>query len=217
MEALREPRQAARLVTAVGGLGFIVFFVAAATVYAGGAGRFSAEIIAYYSQPSNRLAQVTGFAILMVGLALLMAFVAGLRTVATRTEPWSSLMYGSGVAMVLCLVVANTLWASSAFTTMIEPSYQIDPKSHLLFEDSGFAFLIAGGVMGAAFVGTTSVGAALDRLWPAWLSWLGIPVGAALLAVYWYLPLFAFLVWMALVSVVALRCAPPRRRPEGDS
>lgn len=193
------------MLTAVGGFGFIAFFVAAATVYAGGAGRYSDEIIAYYSQQSNRLAQVTGFAILMIGLSLLTAFVAGLKTTATVRDPWSSLLFGSGMAMVVCLVIANTLWASTAFTTIIEPGYQIDPKSHLLFEDSGFAFLVAAGVMGATFVGAASIGAALDRLWPPWLSWLGIPVVAALLAVYWYLPLFLFLIWIAVVSVVALR------------
>ncbi|HEX2680635.1 MAG TPA: hypothetical protein VHQ03_05025 [Candidatus Dormibacteraeota bacterium] len=136
---------------------------------------------------------------------LLSGFVAGLRTLATRTEPWSSLMFGTGMALVLCLAIANTLWASSAFTTLIEKGYVIDPKSHLLLEDTGFAFLVAGGAMGAAFVAATSVGASADRLLPRWLVWLGAPVAVALLAVYWYLPLFAFFVWIAAISVVDLR------------
>jgi len=138
---------------------------------------------------------------------LLALFVAGLRWQATRTEPWSSLMFGTGMALVLCLAIANTLWASSAFTELIEKSYVIDPKSHLLFEDSGFAFLVSGGAMGAAFVATTSIGGAMDRLLPRWVAWLGLPVSLALLAVYWYWPLAAFFVWIAVVGVLELRRA----------
>jgi hydantoinase/oxoprolinase-like protein len=46
----------------------------------------------------------------------------------------SFLMFGTGLATVLCLVIANTLWASSAFTAVIERGYVIDPNSHLLLE-----------------------------------------------------------------------------------
>ncbi|HKF19465.1 MAG TPA: hypothetical protein VKF14_20065, partial [Candidatus Dormibacteraeota bacterium] len=72
-------------------------------------------------------------------------------------------------------------------------------------EDSGFTFLVAAGAMGAAFVAATSLGGLRDRLLPPWLAWLGLPVAAALLAVYWYLPLFVFLVWIVLISIVSLR------------
>jgi hypothetical protein len=55
-------------------------------------------------QRPNRLAQIEGFATLTIGLVLFAVFVAGLRAVATRSEPWSSLMFGTGLATVLCLV-----------------------------------------------------------------------------------------------------------------
>ena len=142
------------------------------------------KIVAYYSQQATRLAQIEGFATLTAGCVLLAAFVAALRSVATHSEPWSSLMFGTGMATVMCLVIANTLWDASAFTTVIERGYVIDPRSHLLLEDSGFTFLVAAGAMGAAFVAATSLGGLRDRLLPPWLAWLGLPVAAALLAVY---------------------------------
>jgi hypothetical protein len=208
---LAHPDSSARWSTAIGGFGFVVCFTVAAILYGNGAGRYSDQIVAYYSNQANRLAQIEGFVTLTIGLVLFAVFVAGLRAVATRSEPWSSLMFGTGLATVLCLVIANTLWASSAFTTVIESGYVIDPKSHLLLEDSGFAFLVAGGGMGAAFVIATSLGAFRDQLLPRWLVWLGLPVACALMAVYWYLPLFAFFVWIVLVSVVGLRL----RRADG--
>jgi len=63
--------------------------------------------------------------------------------------------------------------------------------------------------MGAAFVAATSLGGVRDGLLPTWLAWLGLPVAVALLAVYWYLPLFVFLVWIVLVSIVSLRSGAP--------
>jgi hypothetical protein len=191
--------------TAIGGFGFLALFVVAAVIYGNGAGRNPDEIVAYYAVPSNRLAQISGFALLTVGLALFALFVASVRASVSPDEPWSSLILGAGVAMLVCLLIANTLWASSALTSVIEPEYVIDPKTHLLFEDSGFAFLVAGGVMGATFVTATSVAMARTAGLPAWLAWLGLPVALALLAVYWYLPLFAFFAWIAVICIVGFR------------
>jgi uncharacterized membrane protein len=72
-------------------------------------GRYSDQIVAYYSNQANRLAQIEGFVTLTIRLVLFAIFVAGLRAVATRSEPWSSLIFGTGLATVLCLVIANTL------------------------------------------------------------------------------------------------------------
>ena len=177
-------------------------------IYGGGAGRRPDEIVSYYSVASNRLAQIAGFAFLAVGLALFGLFVASVRASVAPDEPWSSLILGAGTATLVCLLVANTLWASSAFTSVIEQEYVIDPKSHLLFEDSGFAFLVAGGVMGATFVAATSLAMSRTAGFPAWLAWLGLPVAVALLAVYWYLPLFAFFVWIGAVSLYGLAQRP---------
>lgn len=191
--------------TALGGFGFIVLFVVAAVVYGNGAGRHPGEIEAYYAVPANRLAQIGGFAVLTVGLAFFALFVASVRAQVAPDEPWSSLILAAGTATLMCLLVANTLWASSAFTSVIETGYSIDPRSHLLFEDAGFSFLVAGGVMGATLVAATSLAMSRTAGVPAWLVWLGLPVGVALLAVYWYLPLFALFLWIAAVSVQGLR------------
>ncbi len=191
-----------RIGTAIGGVGFVIFFALGATLYSSGAGRSSDEISSYYADPSRWSAQLYGFAALTVGLVLFTLFVAGLRALSGRREPWSSAAFGTGICAVICLMVANTLWASSAFTVLIERGYTIDPRSHLLMEDAGFAFLIAAGAMGAGFVSAYSVAAHLDRLLPKWLVWLGVPVAVALLAVYWYFPLFGFFVWILAVSAV---------------
>ena len=189
---------------AIGGCGFVALFIVAAILYANGAGRDPQEIVAYYSRQANRLAQIEGFAVLSIGLALFGLFVSSIRALLQPEEPWSSVILGAGFATLICLLIANTLWASSAFTSVIEANYVIDPRSHLLIEDTGFAFLVAGGVMGALFVGSTSFAMARAIWFPRWLAWSGVPVVIALLSVYWYLPLFAFFVWIVVVGVSGL-------------
>jgi hypothetical protein len=194
--------------TAASAFGFVILFVIAAVVYGNGAGRYPDEITAYYAVQANRLAQIGGFALLTLSLASFAVFVASVRAQLAPNEPWSSLILAAGVATLVCLLVANTLWASSAFTGTIEPNYNIDPRSHLLMEDAGFAFLVAGGVMGATLVSAASVAMSRTVGYPRWLVWLGLPVSVALLAVYWYLPLFAFFVWVVAVALLGLMRKP---------
>jgi hypothetical protein len=179
-------------------------FVVAATVYASGAGRDPQEIVAYYSIQTNRLTQIAGFAVLSVALALFALFVASVRALVDRSEPWSSLILGAGYATLICLLIANTMWAASAFTSVIERGYTIDPKSHLLIEDTGFAFLVAGGVVGATFVASTSIAISRTTWLPKWLAWTGLPTVIALLGVFWYLPLFVFFMWIVVISLSGL-------------
>ncbi len=164
--------------------------------------------MAYYAVPSHRFAQIAGFALLTAGLAALLVFVAAIRAQLAPDEPWSSLILGAGVATVVCLLIANTLWASTAFTAVIEKSRGVGVNVHLMFEDSGFAFLVAGGVMAATFVAATSLAMAQTAGYPKWLAGLGLPVALALLAVYWYLPLFAFFAWIFVVSLNGLTQKP---------
>ena len=200
------PRAVARS-AAVAGFGFVALFIFAAVLYGSGAGRQPDEIVAYYGS-GGRWAQVAGFAVLTAGLAFFAVFVASLRALLGPAEPWSSLSLLAGVATLMCLLIANTLWASSAFTSIIETGYVIDPRTHLIFEDAGFTFLVAGGAMAALLVAAASLAMAAGAVFPRWLSWLGAPVAVALLGTYWYVPLFALFLWIAMVAGFALKHSP---------
>jgi hypothetical protein len=196
--------RAIAVTTAVSGFGFVALFIIGAAVYANGAGSDGPEIVAYYANPANRAAQIEGFFVVTAALAFFAFFVASIRSLVARAEPWSTLTLTAGTATLICLLIANTLWASSAFTTVIEHDYAVDPRTHLMFEDSGFTFVVAGGVMAAAFVVATSVLVLKDRGFPRWVGWLGVPVAGSLLAAYWYLPVFAFFVWIVVIGMVGL-------------
>jgi hypothetical protein len=168
------------------GLGFVALFVAGDAVYGGGAGSHTAEITAYYASHANRLHQLLGFALIVPAAVLLAVFASGFA---------SSVALVSGGVSAALLLVANALWAASALTIAMEPEYRLDPSTHLLFEDVGFACFISAAA--AAIPLVLEVSLRTSR----WFALYGIAVAGALATSYFYFPFFAFLAWVAVASV----------------
>jgi hypothetical protein len=177
---------------AFAGLAFVALFAAGAAVYGSGAGSSNAEITAYYADHGNRLHQLIGFALVASAAVLLAVFVAGLR-------PRAAVV--SGALSAGLLLVANALWAASAFTVELEDGYRLSPATHLLFEDAGFACFVSAAAAAIPLAVTVS----FERATPRWLAGLGLAAAVALAASYFYFPYFVFLAWVACVSVYALR------------
>jgi hypothetical protein len=84
--------------------------------------------------------QLAGFALILVAAVALSVFAAG---IASRVEgPESFVVAVAGSASAVLLLGANALWAASAFTSELEPAYHIDPRTHFISEDAGFAFFV---------------------------------------------------------------------------
>jgi hypothetical protein len=49
------------------------------------------------------------------------------------------------------------------FTVEVEPNYHIDPRTHLLVEDAGFALLLSAAAFGIAFVAAALAGWVFSR------------------------------------------------------
>jgi hypothetical protein len=172
-------------------------------VYGSGAGSDSAQIVEYYASQSDRMRQLAGFALIVAAAVFLAVFAAG---IASRVEgPESFVVAVAGTASAVLLLGANALWAASAFTSELESGYHIDPRTHLILEDAGFAFFVSAAAAAVPFV----VAASMGHVFPRWLALAGIPVAAALAASYFYFPFFGFLAWVVITSAMSLR------RPQG--
>jgi hypothetical protein len=176
--------------SALAGLGCVALFVAGAAVYGSGAGSTDSEIVSYYASHGNRLQQLIGFALVAAAGVLLGVFAAGFR---------SRIALASGAVSASLLLVANALWAASAFTVELEPGYRIDPHTHLLLEDAGFACFITAAAAAIPLV----VAVSFEPGAPRWLTGLGLASAVALAASYFYIPFFVFLAWIACASAVA--------------
>jgi hypothetical protein len=161
-------------------------------VYGSGAGSSDAEIAAYYASHGNRLHQLIGFALVAAAAVLLAVFAAGFT---------SRVAVASGALAAGLLLVANALWAASAFTVELESGYRVDPRTHLLVEDAGFVCFISAAAAAVPLV----VAVSLERTTPRWLAVLGLPTAVALAASYFYFPFFVFLAWVVCVSAVSLQ------------
>jgi hypothetical protein len=184
--------------SALSGLAFVGCFAAAAALYGSGAGSRPAEIAAYYADHGDRARQIAGFAVLLAGCVLLLVYVGRL----CRSTRAGFAVLGSGIAAAALLALANALWAASAFTVVLESGYRIAPRTHLLIEDAGFATLVSAAALAIPFVVGTSVGAVRAGGFPRWFVPLGALAALGLAAAYWYVPLAAFLLWIACGSVL---------------
>jgi len=189
---------------ALSGIGFVACFVLAIALYGNGAGDTPREIAAYYASQENRLRAIGGFGALLAGLVLFLIYVATLRA-AAQAEPFATLVLVGGVAGAVLLMAANALWAGTAFAAELEPSVPVGPSAHLIMEDAGYALFVSAMAADILLVAAASLAALRNGSLPRWLAWLGFAVAASLVAAYWYVPLFLFLVWVLAVSVVLAR------------
>lgn len=199
------------------GLGFVACFLGAVGLYGDGAGSDPGGIAAYYASDANRLRQIGGFAVLLLGCVLLLVYSAVVaRTLVHGELAW--LVLASGAGSALLLAVADALWAGSAFAAEIETGYRVPAGPHVLLEDTAFAVVVAAMAVAIPFVAASALAGARAGRLPRWHAALGVVAVAGLAAAYWYWPLAAYLLWVASGSVLLLR-SPSRgeRYPEARS
>jgi hypothetical protein len=169
----------------------------AIALYGSGAGRQPAEIVSYYGDHGDRVRQIAGFYVLAVGVVFLVWFAAILRS--TLEAPF---VLAAGTLTGALLLAADALWAATAITVQHEHGYVLEPATHLIVEDAGFAFFVAAMLSAMAFVGAVSIAILRTRALPITLGLIGLPVAASLAAAWYYLPLFALLAWILAVSLL---------------
>jgi hypothetical protein len=189
---------------ALSGAAFVIFFVGAILLFGSGAGRQPAEIAAYYGDHEDRIRQIAGFYTLGVAVLFLIWF----SSVLCRTLE-APLVFATGALTGGFLLAADALWAATAITVQHERGFVLDPSTHLLIEDAGFALFLGAMLSAMGFVAAASAAILRTRRLPKILAVLGFLVAASLAAAWYYLPLFALLAWILVTSVLCLR---PRTR-----
>ena len=204
-ESERAASSGWRRLTGLSGLGFVVCFLIAAALYGGGAGSQQREIAAYYADSGRYIHQIEGFAVLIGGCIVLMVYVAVLQSLVAERSLMRQLADISGTSAVVFLMLANALWAATAFAVQIQRGYAVDARSHLLLEDASFVCLITAMVAAIPWVLVTSISGARSASMPRWFALLGIIASVGQVLAYWYVPLVGFLLWVATGSILIFR------------
>jgi hypothetical protein len=189
---------------ALSGTAFVVAFVIAVLLFGSGAGRQPTEIAAYYGDHGDRVRQIAGFYAL--GIAVL--FFVWFSSFLCRTLD-APLVLAAGTLTGALLLGADGLWAATAITVQHERGFVLDPSTHLIIEDAGFALFLAAMLAAMGFVATASVAILRTRRLPTTLGLVGLLVAASLAAAWYYLPLFALLGWVLVTSLLCLRPHAP--------
>ena len=182
---------------ALSGAAFVVLALLAIALYGSGAGRQPAEIVAYYGDHGDRVRQIAGFYVLAVGVVFLVWFAVILMS--TLDAPF---VLAAGALTGALLLGADALWAATAITAQHQHGYVLDPATHLIVEDAGFAFFLAAMLAAMAFVAGASVAILRTHALPTVLGLIGFPIAASLAAAWYYLPLFALLAWILAASLL---------------
>jgi hypothetical protein len=197
--------------TALSGAAFVILFVVAVLLFGSGAGGRPGEIASYYGDHGDRVRQIAGFYALGVGVLLFVWF----SQVLSRTLE-AALVFAFGILAGGLLLGADSLWAATAVTVQHEHNFALDPNTHLIIEDAGFAFFVAAMLAAMGFVATASVAVLRMRRLPVPLGAVGLIVALSLMAAWYYLPLFALLAWVLAASLLCLRPRTTATLPNPD-
>jgi hypothetical protein len=179
------------------GIVFVVGFLVAIALFGGGAGGRPAEIAAYYASHGDRVRQIAGFYVLGASVLFFVWFAAVL---CRRLD--APLVLAAWALTGALLLAADALWAATAVTVQHEPTFVLDPSTHLVVEEAGFALFLAAMLAAIVLVAAASAAILRTRALPRLVGVLGFPVAASLTAAWYFLPVFALLAWTAAVSLL---------------
>jgi MFS family permease len=169
----------------------------------------AAEIAAYFSDSLGRLA--IGGMIWGIAVIALIWFLDGLRSrIGLASAQLGRLAYGFGFAAALFLL-ANVMPELAGAFASDTLDRDLDAGAAEVYHTIGDAFFFAAEVMLAGFFSAVGLAALKTRVLPAWLG--GVSLVLALVAIIppigWAVVVFAFPLWLLLVSVLLWRGAEP--------
>jgi hypothetical protein len=195
--------------TALWGVAFIAFVVAAAAILIG-AGEVPSDragIVSYYED--NDQLEIAG---MLVGAAcfFLLPFLGGLRALLRRGrddgETLASVAFGAGLVFTALLFAVGACVSVVATAVDWQDNFRVDPNTAQVFDMLGIWFAMYAGTAGGVMVGASSLLALRTGALPKWLAIVGF-VAAVLGFVgvlSWGLGFLAVLVWILLTTILLL-------------
>lgn len=187
------------------GVAFAVLFLAALGVSGSGPGDTPDEVAEWYGDEGNRGASFLVFFMLAAAALSFLWLLGALRTALVRAEGdparWTALGFGAGVTSATLLFASASLYVTPAASAS-EDQFPFDPSTANTLSNAGFMLLTCSTMAGALLVLATSIVAYRTGLLPRWLALAGFVVAPILLFTIFFLPLFLWLAWVLVLSVV---------------
>jgi hypothetical protein len=195
-----------RRVTPLAGVLSVAFFVIGVFVLESGDTpgdeATGAETAAYLADNLERLA--IGAILWGVGVIALIWFLDGLRThILPASDQLARLTYGFGYAAAL-FILASAMPDVAGALASDNLDRALDPGAAEAFDNMGDGFFIAAELMLAGFFSAFGLAAIRGRAFPTWLGWisLALAIVAVILPIGWAVVIFAFPLWILVVSAL---------------
>jgi uncharacterized membrane protein YhaH (DUF805 family) len=192
------------------GIVFVALWIVAFILVGEGAGDTNQEILDWYTDGGNRDKQHYGLLIVALASLALIWFASMLRhRLRDRDQSMlPALGLGGGIAAATLWVAAFCAWTAVANAVEDEDEFVVAPDTARVFDAFGYLLFVGAGIASSLLVIATSVAALRTGLLPKWLAWLGVPVAVSLLVTFIFIPFFALLGWVLVVSLVLLFWKP---------
>ena len=181
-------------------------------------GDTESEVLAYYADRGNRVAEIAAFFLITVATLFYLWFASTLRdrlrAVEDKPGGLSALAFGAGVASAVLLVAAVAIGTAISFTIEDYDAFAVDPNFALALGDVSYLLLVGAGMTASVLVAATSVLAIRTPVLPGWFGWAGIVVAIALLVSIFFFPFLLYLLWLLVLSVLMLARVPAGRNSE---
>lgn len=188
------------------GVAFVVLWLVALGV-GGGPGDTPEEVSSYYADSGNRAREFFSFFLLVAAVLAFLWFLGALRAILVRVEGdparWTALAFGAGVASAALMLGAAAVFVASAGAAGND-DFRLDPHASNLLSNAGYALLVCSVMTAGLVVLATSIVALRTPVLPRWAALAGFVVAPALLFAIFFFPLFVWLAWVLLVSVLVL-------------
>jgi hypothetical protein len=195
--------------TALWGLAFIAFFIAAAAIVvaAGEEPSDRAGIVAYYQD--NDQFEIVG---MLVGAACfcLLPFLGGLRSLLRRTEgdhdTMTGVAFGAGLVFTAILFALGACVSAIATAAEWQDNFRVDPDTAQVVDMFGIWAAMYAGTAGGVLAGAASLVALRTKALPKWLAIAGFVVAVVGFAgvLTYGAGFIAVVAWILLASVTML-------------
>jgi hypothetical protein len=195
--------------SALAGVLFVALFIVALAL-SGNTGDTPSEVQKWYADDGNQTQSIVAWFAWIASALAFLSFLGTMRDMLVRAEggpgTLSSLIFGPGLVFTALYVAGVSLLAAPA-ALADDSDFKLDPNTAQMLSDAGY-FLLVGGVMVASILVLSASTAALRTgILPAWLGWVGLVVGFAMLFAIFFVPILVFVAWVLVVSLVMLVAA----------
>ena len=94
------------------------------------------------------------------------------------------------------------MFVAPSFTASETSSADVLPSTFRVLQNMGYLTLVAGTIIGAIAVWSSSAIALRHGVFPRWFAWLGVLVGIAQLAAVFFFPILLYWAWILVASVL---------------